>query len=140
MTRTYTSAIALAFAALFVGQAMAADTPITRDQVQAEMAEAVRTGNIVIGESSAKLNEQFPQLYPQQSATSSVTRAQVQAELAQAVRAGDVALGESGVRLNEVFPHNYASQADVASASREEVKAELTESVRAGLLNKYVEA
>jgi Domain of unknown function (DUF4148) len=35
----------------------------TRDQVRAELAEAIRTGDISVGESSLKLNERFPHLY-----------------------------------------------------------------------------
>src|SRR5690606_14322411 len=110
MTRTKFSAIAFAFSAVFAGQAMAAssDAPVTREQVRAELAEAVRTGNIVTGESSAKLNEQYPQLYPNQQVTSSVSRAQVQAELAEAVRTGNIITGESSAKLNEKFPQLYA--------------------------------
>src|SRR5690606_28514391 len=96
MTRTKFSAIALVLSALFTGQAMAAgnDSIVTRDQVKAELAEAIRTGNIVTGESSARLNEQFPALYPEQQVQSTVTRAQVQAELADAIRRGDIIVGE----------------------------------------------
>src|SRR5690606_31700699 len=108
MTHTYSSATVLSFAALFAGQAMAAnDAPVTREQVKAELAEAIRTGNIVTGESSTKLNEQFPQLYPQQEDASSVTRAQVKAKLAQARRTGNMIVGESGLKLNEIYPGNY---------------------------------
>src|SRR3546814_1552650 len=88
------------------------DAPVTREQVKAEFAEAIRTGNIVTGESSAKLNEQFPALYPEQQVQSTVTRAQVQAELAEAIRTGNVTVGESSAKLNEVFPQQYAQQRD----------------------------
>ena len=71
MKRSYLSAIAIAFAALSAGQAMAADasTPITRDQVKAELAEAVRTGDILAaGDTGLKMNELFPGSYPAKSA------------------------------------------------------------------------
>lgn len=140
MTRTHNAALALALSALFAGQAMAAgtDAPLTRDQVKAELAEAVRTGNVVTGESSDRLNEQFPQLYPQQ-ASSTVTRAQVQAELAEAIRAGNVLVGESSAKLNEVLPQNYAQQ-NVAGKSREQVHAEVVEAAARGQLYRHIEA
>lgn len=140
MTRTYASAIAFSFATLFAGQAMAVngDTSLTREQVKAELAEAVRTGNVVTGESSARLNEQFPQVFGQQA--SSVTRSQVQAELAQAIQAGNVVVGESSVRVNEAFPQNYATESNVAGKSREEVKAELAEAASTGQLDLNIEA
>ena len=88
MTHTYSSATVLSFAALFAGQAMAAnDAPVTRDQVKAELAQAIQTGNIVVGESGERLNEIYPHNYAQQPA-STVTRAQVQAELADAATTG----------------------------------------------------
>src|SRR5690606_14074013 len=100
MTHTKVSTIVCAFSAVFLGQAIASnDSLVTREQVKAELAEAIRTGNIITGESSAKLNEQFPQLYPQQATASSLTRAQVKAELAEAIRTGNIATGESSAKL-----------------------------------------
>ncbi|MGB6102313.1 MAG: DUF4148 domain-containing protein [Pusillimonas sp.] len=141
MTRTQVSALALSFSAFFAGQAMAANTTasLTREQVKAELAEAVRTGNIVVGESSARLNEQFPQLYPEQQASSSVTRSQVQAELAAAIRAGNVTVGESSAKLNEVFPQDYAQQ-NVAGKSRDQVYNELAEAAANGSLYRHIDA
>ncbi|WP_353148913.1 DUF4148 domain-containing protein [Pollutimonas bauzanensis] len=142
MTRTHASAIALAFATLFAGQAMAADTgsPITRAQVSVELAEAIRTGNVIAGESSTKLNEEFPHNYPAQRVSSTVTRAQVQAERAEAIRTGNIMVGESGAKLNEVFPHDYYAQQSVASTSREQVQAELAEAIRSGQVGAHIEA
>src|SRR3546814_3159813 len=57
------------------------------DLVQAELAEAIRTGNVTVGESSAKLNEVFPQQYAQQSVDSK-SRAEVRTELAEAAANG----------------------------------------------------
>lgn len=91
MTLTQISAIAFAFSTLFAGQAMAAsDAPMTRAQVKAELAEAIRTGNIVVGESGEHLNEIYPHNYAAQQSASTVTRAQVQAELAEAAANGQL--------------------------------------------------
>lgn len=125
MTHTKFFTIVGAFSAVFAGQAVASNDPlVTREQVKAELAEAIRTGNIVTGESSAKLNEQFPQLYPQQAAASSVTRAQVKAELAQAIRTGNIVQGESGVKLNEMYPRKYSTQSPTFLAKGKRGEAE----------------
>ena len=52
MNRKTLSAIALVAAAFATGHAVAADAsaPKTREQVKAELAEAIRTGDIVVGE------------------------------------------------------------------------------------------
>ena len=108
MAYTKASTVVCAFSAVFVGQAIASnDSLVTRAQVKAELAEAIRTGNMVTGDSNDKLNEQFPQRYPQQAAASTVTRAQVKAELAEAIRTGNMVTGESGVKLNEMYPGKY---------------------------------
>ncbi|MDP2164168.1 MAG: DUF4148 domain-containing protein [Hydrogenophaga sp.] len=111
MNRSYLSAAAFAVIALTASQTFAADTalPKTRAEVKAELAEAIRTGDIVApGESGRKLNELFPNQYPAKAVTQSKTRAQVQAELVEAIRSGDiVAAGDSGKKLNELFPNRY---------------------------------
>lgn len=143
MTLTQISAIAFAFSfsTLFAGQAMAAsDAPMSRAQVKAELAEAIRTGNIVVGESGEHLNEIYPHNYAAQQSASTVTRAQVQAELAEAIGAGNMIVGESSAKLNEVFPHNYSAQRDGASKSREQVRAELAEAAANGQLYRYISA
>lgn len=59
---------------------------VTREQVKAELAEAVRTGDIMAGgELSGKLNELYPNQYPAKQAKTSLTRAQVKTELAEAL-------------------------------------------------------
>lgn len=120
MTRTNFSIIAFAFATLFAGSAMAAnaDTSPTREQVKAELAKAVASGNIVVDENGDRLNQIKPQEYPAQQATPTVTRAQVQADLATAIRTGNIIAGESGQRLNQLFPQNYHSQQAGASMAR----------------------
>lgn len=140
MTRTQISTIAFAFSALFAGQAMAQNTgPVTREQVKAELAQAIQNGDMIINESGARLNQMFPHNYPQRPA-STVTRAQVQAELAEAIRNGDMITHESGVRMNEIYPHNYAGTANVAAKSRDEVRAELADAAAAGALDRHIEA
>ena len=70
---------------------MAADasTPITRGQVKAELAEAVRTGNILAdGETGMKMNELFPGNYPAKAAVQGKTRDQVKGEVTEANRTG----------------------------------------------------
>lgn len=139
MTRTQISTIAFAVATLFAGQAMAAgDAPVTRAQVKAELAEAIRSGNVIIGEDGTLMNEAFPHNYSAQQA-SSVTRAQVKAELAEAIRSGNMSASESGVQLNQVFPHNYARQ-EVNGPSRAQIRAELAEAVANGLHDRHIEA
>lgn len=114
MKRTYFSAIALT-AALAGGQVLAAETStsLTRDQVKAELAEAVRTGNILASDLSGSgkmLNEINPSSYPAQPAYQGKTRTQVKAELAEAVRTGNIVANDpsgSGKRLNEINPARY---------------------------------
>jgi hypothetical protein len=62
MNRKTLSIVTLTLAALAGGNAMAADasTALTRDQVSADWAQAQRTGDIVHGETGAKLNELLP--------------------------------------------------------------------------------
>jgi ribosomal protein L30E len=136
MNRSTFSALALAVAALAATNAIAADAsaPKTREQVKAELAEAVRTGDIVVnGETGQKANEMFPGLYPAKPEFQGKTREQVQAELAQAVRTGDIlADGESGLMLNQINPSRYPAKPAAQSKTREQVKAELSEAIRTG--------
>ena len=111
MNRSYFSAITLAVAALAAGNAMAADAsaPKTREQVKAELAEAIRTGDIVVnGETHQKANEVNPGLYPAKPVLQGKTREEVKAELAEAIRTGDImADGETGLKLNQLYPQRY---------------------------------
>jgi Domain of unknown function (DUF4148) len=104
--------IASVAAAAFIGVTTAyADSASgkTRAQVKADLADAVRSGDIYAGgETLVKLNELFPDRYPVKATTVGKTREQVKAELADAVRSGDIyAGGETLVKLNELFPGLY---------------------------------
>jgi ribosomal protein L30E len=117
-----------------LGTAAQAQSEKTREQVKAELAEAIRTGDVLAnGESGLKLNELYPQRYPHVLAAVGATRAQVKAELAEAIRTGDmIATGETGMKLNEAFPQRYPTVAVAAGKTREQVKAELAEAIRTG--------
>jgi hypothetical protein len=82
---------------------------VTRAQVKAELAEAIRTGNMLANDDSGlKLNELHPQHYPAAAVKSTLTRAEVKAELATAIRTGNMpANDDSGLMLNQVHPHFY---------------------------------
>jgi len=109
-----TSKLARATGTLFLlaalGAAAHADGGMTRAQVKADLAEAMRSGNMLAaGESGLTAYEEHPQLYPAHVVVAGKTRAQVQAELAEAIRTGDMlASDESGLKLNEEHPQRYA--------------------------------
>ena len=107
MNRTYISAITLALATLTAGHAVAQG--LTREQVKAELAEAVRTGDIVVNhETGQKANELNPGLYPAKPVVQGSTREQVKAELREAIRTGDILSNdESGLKLNQQYPQRY---------------------------------
>lgn len=111
MNRTHASFLAFTLAAFTAGHALADDAVVgkTREQVRAELAEAIRTGDMAANdESGRKLNEVYPGRYDAAQLAGGKTRAEVKAELAEAIRRGDiVAGGESGKKLNELFPHQY---------------------------------
>jgi len=117
-----------------LGTAAHAQSEKTREQVKSELAEAIRTGDVLAnGETGLKLNELYPQRYPHVVAAAGATRAQVNAELAEAIRTGDmIATGESGLKLNEEFPRRYPAVAVAIGKTREQVKAETAQAIRAG--------
>ena len=62
----------------------------TRAEVKAELAEAIRTGDITSGYAGVRLNELHPSRYPGRSAVAGKNRDEVRAELAQALREGEL--------------------------------------------------
>jgi predicted RNase H-like HicB family nuclease len=131
--RSTSTISALALACIFCLPAHAQSAK-TRDEVQRELTEAIRNGDMLApGESGLTLRELHPGRYPGQAVPAAKTREQVRAELAEAVRTGDVvANGESGLTLREQFPQRYPAPVHVAGKTREEVKAELAEAIRDG--------
>jgi hypothetical protein len=122
MNRKHITAIAAALIAISTTQVFAADGPKTREQVKAELAEAIRTGNMPAdNESGLMLNQVRPDLYPSQERSVGKTRAEVKAELNEAIRTGNIVADvESGKKLNELYPARYAAKAaaDALTASR----------------------
>lgn len=109
--------MALALGAAAAGHALAqsseASAPKTRDQVKSELIEAQRTGNIVpLGSATSKrLNELYPERYPNPSAGQALSREEVKAELREAQRTGNiVALSDSGKMLKELYPNRYRAR------------------------------
>ena len=129
LARTATSLLLLAAFA----SAAYADGPKTREQVKAELQEAVRSGDVfATGDSGLKMNELYPQRYPHVAAQTK-TRAEVQSELAAAMREGTmVAAGEGGMTLRDEFPQRYPAVAVAPGRTREEVVAETREAIRNG--------
>ena len=104
----------------------------TRAQVKAELADAIRTGDIASGISGLKLNEIYPGSYPRKPRVATKTREEVNAELAEAIRTGDIVIGQTGLKAYEEFPRRYPPRPVIAGKTREEVKAELAEAIRNG--------
>ncbi|MBE7940659.1 MULTISPECIES: DUF4148 domain-containing protein [Ramlibacter] len=104
MNRSYTTIAAIAFATL-AGSAMAdtvipswgpvrstGDTSLTRQQVQAETQQAIRSGTIVAaGERAATVRELEPGRFPAAGTQVATTREEVKRELAAALHHGDLA-------------------------------------------------
>lgn len=152
MKKSTLTLLALATSALFSSQAMAnvPDTVgKTREQVRAELMEAIRTGDMPAPQGTvdalgiatgAKLNELYPHRYPAKASQPGKTREQVRAELAEAVRTGDVAAPQgtvdamgiaTGAKLKDLYPHRYPAQAvAVSTKTREQVRSEAIESLR----------
>ena len=139
---TRLSIVALALSSLVAGHAMAADASVgkTRDEVRAELAQAIRSGDMIAdGATGQRYNEVSPAQYAAVRAEAVVadaapvvgkTRAQVKAELAEAIRTGDmIADGATGAKYNELFPTSYAQSA-LAQGNSRDVRAEAVESSR----------
>ena len=122
--------------ALVIASAMLVGSPsfaeVARDQVKAELAAAILSGDIISGESGLKRNELYPSQYPAKQVQSALTRGQVRAELEAAVRSGDIADGERSGKLNELNPRRYAASPAQPTITREQVMAELVTAQRTG--------
>ncbi|NWF47550.1 DUF4148 domain-containing protein [Hydrogenophaga sp. D2P1] len=125
MNRNHVSAIAAALIALSATQVFAADGPKTRDQVRAELAEAIRTGNMPAnGESGVLLNQVNPGRYAPQNMEAGKTRAEVKAELMEALRTGDVlANNETGEKLKDLYPGLYPTSHTVSAQAASQLNA-----------------
>ncbi|MET1116951.1 MAG: DUF4148 domain-containing protein [Comamonas sp.] len=132
------SILAITVAAWSAGPALAADAgaSLTRDQVNAELAQAQRNGDLLAhAEAGLKQNEVAPGNYPAQAALPGKTREQVRAEFAQALRSGDVPVdGVTGLKANQLAPGNYPARAAAQAASRDQVQSELSSAIRHGAL------
>ncbi len=124
--RTPIAALTLMLLATFAGQAMAQNSagPKTREQVQNELKEAIRTGNMPANDESGRmLNEVNPSAYPPKPVVPCKTREQVRAELEEAKRTSNmVAPGESGCLLNELNPSAYPPKPVMPCKTREQVR------------------
>jgi ribosomal protein L30E len=109
-----------------------AQPQITREQVKAELQEAIRTGDIIEGEGSLTRYERNPSAYPARPVVVGKTRDQVKAELREAIRTGDIVDGYEGLTRYERNPSAYPARTLVAGKTRDEVKAELAEAIRTG--------
>jgi hypothetical protein len=109
--RNTLSALALAVLALSAGLALAQDPggPKTREQVRAELMEAIRTGNMSANDETGRmLNEVNPSAYPPKVVVPCKTREQVRAELDEAKRTGNMpAPDDSGCMLRDLYPDLY---------------------------------
>jgi lambda repressor-like predicted transcriptional regulator len=126
------TAIALILASGLIASTSFAE--VSREQVNAELAQAIRSGDMLAdGETGLKLNELYPSRYPAKQVQTGLTREQVQAELAQAIRSGDMlADGETGLKLNEMYPSRYPAKQVQAGLTPGQVKAELAKALRTG--------
>ena len=78
---------------------------VTREQVQSELAQAIRTGDIpALNDQGLKPNELYPNRFPAKQAQERLTREQVQADLNKAVRDGNFMITDNGQQCNEVHP------------------------------------
>jgi len=110
-----------------------AEASTTREQVKAELKEAIRTGDVfAAGDSGLKLNELYPERYPRAVAQTK-TRAEVKGELMAAMRDGTlVPAGEGEMSLRDEFPQRFPAVALTPGRTRAEVVAETREAIRNG--------
>ena len=131
---TFKKPMPLALLLAFAATAHAEPAGITREQVRAELREAVRTGDVVApGDSGLKLNELYPERYGKRVVRSDVTRADTKREFTVARRSGElIPAGEGADPLHTQFPQRYPALAVASSKTRAEVKAEALAAIRNG--------
>lgn len=125
----------LIIAALLAASASTAfsQSGLTRAQVQAELQEAIRTGELIHGERGETLREMYPGRYPPKAQAPGKSREQVQAELREAIATGNVIdNSDTGLLRNQVRPDLYPAQLVASGKTRAEVRAELEEAIRTG--------
>ncbi len=138
MSRTTTNVFVATLIAVFAGQALAADVnqPKSREQVQAELSEAIRTGNILDNVTGQMLKDAYPERYVQRDvaqarspivaqvqatqASGGKSREEVQAELAEAVRTGDILDNVTGQMLKDAYPERYSNQATAQAKANDD--------------------
>jgi predicted RNase H-like HicB family nuclease len=124
--------LVLASATLLGSAAFVQAEGLTREQVKAELAEAIRTGTIVLDKHGRSEYELAPHRYPARPAVVGKTRSEVKKELAEAIRTGAIVRGEHGRSEYELAPHRYPARPTVVGKTRDEVKEELAEAIRLG--------
>ncbi len=113
------------------GAALAQDYK-TREQVNAELAEANRAGTILSGDGTLWRDLGVPHRAADADLTGK-TREQVKAELAEANRNGTVPSGD-GTLWRDLGAPLYLAGSALAGKTREQVKAELAEANRNGTI------
>ncbi len=111
-----------------------------REQVQAELFDAQRNGDIIVSAAAKPAREIYPGNYPAETNLaqqgSGKTREQVRAELFEAQRNGDIIMSAAARPALEIYPGNYPAETDLAQQdggkTREQVKAELVAAKKAG--------
>ncbi len=127
-------ALILAIASFSGAFATAQAQGLTREQVRAELAAAIRNGDMIADYQTMQTYRQIaPHSYPARAAAAGKTRAEVRGELADAIRTGDILItGDRSLTAYELAPHSFTARPVVAGKTRGEVRAELELALRLG--------
>jgi len=107
----------------------------SRAEVRAVTAEAIRTGNLPVGDEGHTANQIAPRKYGARPVVDGETRAQVKADTARARRLGEIPVGELDRAPREITPGRYPPAAAAPGVSRAEIKAETREAIQEGALS-----